>query len=72
MRAWLSRSDLTSAISSSVSFLYLRSCAGESGDDWLRSRLAMSWSCRRRRGQPQRHHGLMNVRAILSTERSVR
>ena len=30
MRAWLSRSDFTSVMISSLSFLYLRSCAGES------------------------------------------
>src|SRR5437879_3559754 len=30
MRAWLSRSDFTSVMISSFSFLYLRSCAGES------------------------------------------
>jgi hypothetical protein len=29
-------------------------------------------SCLGGRRQPQRHHGLMNVRAILSAERSVR
>ena len=30
MRAWLRRSDFTSAMISSLSFLYLRSCAGDS------------------------------------------
>ena len=30
MRAWLSRSDFTSVMISSLSFLYLRSCAGDS------------------------------------------
>ena len=30
MRAWLSRSDFTSAMISSLSFLYLRSCDGDS------------------------------------------
>ena len=46
MRAWLSRSDFTSGMMSSLSFLYRRSCAGES--ESLRSLCWMSWSCRRR------------------------
>ena len=33
MRAWLRRSDFTSVMISSLSFLYLRSCAGDSDDD---------------------------------------
>ena len=33
MRAWLSRSDFTSEMISSFSFLYLRSCAGDSEED---------------------------------------
>src|SRR5439155_26161424 len=43
MRAWFRRSDFTSVMISSSSFLYLRSCAS------LLSRSAMSWSCSRRR-----------------------
>ena len=46
MRAWLSRSDFTSAMISSLSFLYLRSCAGDSAS--LFSWSWMSWSCSRR------------------------
>src|SRR6476661_7182449 len=46
MRAWFSRSDFTSTMISSFSFLYLRSCEGDS--DSLCSWLAMSCSCRRR------------------------
>ena len=46
MRAWLSRSDFTSAMISSLSFLYLRSCAGESEAFFRRN--SMSCSCRRR------------------------
>src|SRR5690242_16997530 len=46
MRAWLRRSDFTSTMISSFSFLYLRSCDGDS--DSLCSWLAMSCSCRRR------------------------
>src|SRR3981189_2789591 len=46
MRAWFSRSDFTSTMISSFSFLYLRSCEGDSVSlcNWL----AMSCSCRRR------------------------
>jgi hypothetical protein len=43
MRAWLSRSDFTAVMISSFSFLYLRSCDGDS--DSFCSRLAMSCSC---------------------------
>src|SRR3982750_2662257 len=46
MRAWLSRSDFTSTMISSFSFLYLRSCEGDSVS--LCSWLAMSCSCKRR------------------------
>src|SRR3954453_12743490 len=46
MRAWLSRSDFTSPMISSLSFLYLRSCAGDSAS--LFSCSWMSWSCKRR------------------------
>ena len=47
MRAWLSRSDFTSEMISSFSFLYLRSCAGDSEEFFRRN--SMSCSCRRRR-----------------------
>ena len=47
MRAWLSRSDFTSEMISSLSFLYLRSCAGDSEEFFRRN--SMSCSCRRRR-----------------------
>ncbi len=47
MRAWFSRSDFTSEMISSFSFLYLRSCAGDSEVE--RRRNWMSCSCRRRR-----------------------
>ncbi len=46
MRAWFSRSDFTSAMISSLSFLYLRSCDGDRLSLFRRS--SMSWSCRRR------------------------
>src|ERR1700689_3690762 len=46
MRAWFSRSDFTSTMISCFSFLYLRSCAGDSVSfcSWLE----MSCSCRGR------------------------
>jgi len=47
MRAWLSRSDFTSEMISSLSFLYLRSCAGDSEEFFRRN--SMSCSCRRRK-----------------------
>src|SRR5712691_2985765 len=61
MRAWLSRSDFTSAMISSLSFLYLRSCAGVSAS--LLRRSAMSWSCNRRR----RLYSLATLSKVSST-----
>ena len=46
MRAWFRRSDFTSVMISSFSFLYLRSCAGDSEVFFRRN--SMSCSCRRR------------------------
>src|ERR1051325_7293648 len=61
MRAWLRRSDFTSAMISSLSFLYLRSCAGDS-EVFLR-RFSMSCSCRRR----SRLYSLATVSKVSST-----
>ena len=47
MRACLRRSDFTSVMISSFSFLYLRSCAGDSEVFFRRN--SMSCTCRRRR-----------------------